>query len=327
MKTRSFPKIILTMSALFIFCGLLTATSGAASFTVNNTGDNGGVNPAPGAGTGTLRQAIVDANATSGADTITFTVTGTILLASELPGLFDDVAISGPGANALTVKRDPSAAAFRIFLIGVGKTVTISGLTITNGSSTNFGGGINNGGTLTVTNSTISGNSGGTFGGGGIYNFGGEGGSATLMVINSTLSGNSAANRGGGIFNDSFYGSSTVTITNSTLSDNSAYDGGGIYNENGGEGGSATVTVTNSTFSGNSADGTGGGIYNVTAPGSTTVTVTNSTFSGNSAHTFSAGGIFNNCGTRSPTAHSAATQAASTTAAASTTTARPTARR
>jgi hypothetical protein len=33
-----------------------------STFTVTNTGDNGGVNPAPGAGTGTLRQAIVDAN-------------------------------------------------------------------------------------------------------------------------------------------------------------------------------------------------------------------------------------------------------------------------
>jgi hypothetical protein len=33
-----------------------------ATFTVTNTGDNGGVDPAPGAGTGTLRQAIVDVN-------------------------------------------------------------------------------------------------------------------------------------------------------------------------------------------------------------------------------------------------------------------------
>jgi hypothetical protein len=39
---------------------------------VTNTGDNGGVNPAPSAGTGTLRQAIIDANATPGADTIDF---------------------------------------------------------------------------------------------------------------------------------------------------------------------------------------------------------------------------------------------------------------
>jgi hypothetical protein len=34
-----------------------------STYTVTNTGDNGGVNPATGAGTGTLRQAIVDANA------------------------------------------------------------------------------------------------------------------------------------------------------------------------------------------------------------------------------------------------------------------------
>jgi titin len=34
-----------------------------STFSVTNTGDNGGVNPAAGAGTGTLRQAIVDANA------------------------------------------------------------------------------------------------------------------------------------------------------------------------------------------------------------------------------------------------------------------------
>src|SRR5687767_13120059 len=33
-----------------------------ALFTVTNVGDNGGVDPAPGAATGTLRQAIVDAN-------------------------------------------------------------------------------------------------------------------------------------------------------------------------------------------------------------------------------------------------------------------------
>src|SRR6188768_3093770 len=34
-----------------------------ATWWVTNTGDNGGVNPAPLAGTGTLRQAIIDANA------------------------------------------------------------------------------------------------------------------------------------------------------------------------------------------------------------------------------------------------------------------------
>src|SRR5437868_6856522 len=46
-----------------------------STFTVLNTNDNGGVNPAFGAGTGTLRQAIIDANATpnvGAADQIVF---------------------------------------------------------------------------------------------------------------------------------------------------------------------------------------------------------------------------------------------------------------
>src|SRR5207302_1589141 len=45
-----------------------------AVFSVITDTDNGGVNPAPFAGTGTLRQAIVDAAATSGTDDIIFTL-------------------------------------------------------------------------------------------------------------------------------------------------------------------------------------------------------------------------------------------------------------
>src|ERR1051325_10574687 len=47
-------------------------TQAVMTFVVTNAGDNGGVNPNPGAGTGTLRQAIVDANANAGPDTIQF---------------------------------------------------------------------------------------------------------------------------------------------------------------------------------------------------------------------------------------------------------------
>jgi CSLREA domain-containing protein len=67
------------------------------STVVTNTGDNGGVNPAPGAGTGTLRQAIVDANASAGAQTIIFNIPAsdpnfddgvfTIRPSSQLPAL------------------------------------------------------------------------------------------------------------------------------------------------------------------------------------------------------------------------------------------------
>src|SRR5690348_13272029 len=70
-----------------------------ATFTVTNTGDNGGVNPAPNAGTGTLRQAIIDANATAGDDQINFNIPGsgthTITLAGQLPGVSGNLVING----------------------------------------------------------------------------------------------------------------------------------------------------------------------------------------------------------------------------------------
>ena len=74
---RTGKKVLISVVIVVVWAalGLMTGTRGvlsAATFTVTNTGDNGGVNPAPGAGTGTLRQAIIDANATAGADTITF---------------------------------------------------------------------------------------------------------------------------------------------------------------------------------------------------------------------------------------------------------------
>jgi hypothetical protein len=63
-------------------------------------GDNGGVNPAPSAGTGTLRQAIVDANALGGAgNQINFNIAGsgahTIALAGPLPAISSNLLING----------------------------------------------------------------------------------------------------------------------------------------------------------------------------------------------------------------------------------------
>ncbi len=95
-----------------------------STFTVVNTGDNGGVNPAPGAGTGTLRQAIVDADAAAGTaampDLIQFnipttdpgynatTCAFTIAPFFVLPNITDTLVLDGysqPGAspNALAV--------------------------------------------------------------------------------------------------------------------------------------------------------------------------------------------------------------------------------
>src|SRR5262249_41118131 len=71
-----------------------------STFLVTNTGDNGGVNPAVGAGTGTLRQAIVDVNAdTGGQDTIRFSIQGlgvqTIRPQAALPVVTHSVVIDG----------------------------------------------------------------------------------------------------------------------------------------------------------------------------------------------------------------------------------------
>src|SRR4051794_3929785 len=67
-----------------------------ATFAVTNTNDSG---------SGSLRQAILDANAAPGADQITFAhrVHGTISLSSDELQITGDLNIFGPGADRLTV--------------------------------------------------------------------------------------------------------------------------------------------------------------------------------------------------------------------------------
>ncbi len=84
------------------FSSLLFSSLYAATYTVTVLTDNGGVNPLPGAGTGTLRQAIVDANANVGADIIDFNVGGvggpfTIALQAALPDLTDNSGVTIDG--------------------------------------------------------------------------------------------------------------------------------------------------------------------------------------------------------------------------------------
>ena len=179
------------------------------------------------------------------------------------------------------MSRAENAPAFRIFDVVAGLTVVIQGLTISNGSATQFGcgGGIYNpGSTVSVIHCTVSGNStDGT--GGGIC----AESNATLTIDSSTLSGNYAGDYGGGIANNG-----TLTINNSTLSDNRGeFAAGAILN---GFNGDASLTVSNSTLSGNTTQLHGGGIFNGGQS-----TVSNSTLSGNSGMT--AGAIVNRLGT------------------------------
>ncbi|HMZ20039.1 MAG TPA: choice-of-anchor Q domain-containing protein, partial [Blastocatellia bacterium] len=256
-----------------------------------------------------LREALINANnddqsgstdcaAGSFADTISFSVTGTITLGSALPDINTSLSINGPGASQLTISGNN---AVRVFNTGSNALdVTFSGITIANGLVTSAGNALGAGifsgstgaGVVTVMNCVLTGNTvnttGATSAGGAIFN----NSTGTVNVISSTIAGNTATgpNRNGaGIFNN---GTGSVNVTNSTLSGNTAGSGGGIYNNGGG-----TVTVTSSTISGNSASGSivfGGGIFNSNAG---TVNVSSSTISGNSANTNGGGIYINGVGT------------------------------
>jgi len=111
---------------------LLPTPAFAATFTVTNTNDSGA---------GSLRQAILDANATAGADTIAFNIPGagvhTIVPTTPLPLVTDPVLIDGytqPGSSANTLATG-SNAVLTIELDGSMLAGTADGLHITAGNS------------------------------------------------------------------------------------------------------------------------------------------------------------------------------------------------
>jgi hypothetical protein len=288
------PRILLLFTLLCAAVASLQIVH-AATITVTSTSDSG---------TGSLRQAIADA--VDNRDTIDFNLTypATITLTSgELP-VNTSIAITGPGADQLSVNGNHAS---RVFHIAVRKTVSISGLTITNGSATagdvlGVGGGIFNEGTLAVNNCSLSGNLASDLGGG-ICN------TATLAVNNCTISGNRTEGQftgGGGIFSGPIFsfdltGDATLSVTNSTLSGNTTGSGGGVVNQ-ADFFGNATATITNSAISDNRAQtGSGGGIFNSISSSddhNATLTVTDSIISGNQARG-SGGGVVNTAFNRS----------------------------
>ncbi|HJY27664.1 MAG TPA: choice-of-anchor Q domain-containing protein, partial [Pyrinomonadaceae bacterium] len=245
-------------------------------------------------GAGSLRQAIADACAGS---TITFnlaTVISPITLTSAELLVNKNLTITGPGSGSLTVQRSTAGGTpdFRIFNINGGVTVSIAGLTLSNGRvSGNFpgnaGGAIwNNHSSLTITDCILSGNSAVQVSpagfGGALYNDGSNGGSATLTILNSQITGNSAIGSGGGIFNFGFNGTANLSITNSTINNNSAPSGsGGVASS--GQGGNAPVQIIQSTLTGNNGQSGGGISMDGTQSGNAPLTVVNSTISGNRA--------------------------------------------
>ncbi len=164
-----------------------------------------------------LREAIAFANADpGGGDTISFApyVQGVVDLSlGTLPTITASMTIDGPGANVLTVDGQGQSG---IFSLGAGANITISGLTLADGSAFKGGAIENTGGKLAVSDCTLSGNT--ATNGGGIYSTG------TTTLTDCTLSGNSATSFGGAAFN--FLG--TMSLTNCTVSGNTAQSSAGL---------------------------------------------------------------------------------------------------
>jgi predicted outer membrane repeat protein len=239
-----------------------------ATFTVTNLSDAAVM--MPGDAPGTLRQAIFDANALPGADTIEFQngLTGTILLTEgELP-VSDSLTINGPGAAVLTVDGSGSPAGSRVINVGDGDDLTnsdfdLSGVTITGGNSSGDGGAIRSTENVSISASTITGNTA-TLGGGGISFIGGPGEqTVTIYLADVQITNNMAIGGSGGGMDIETAGSGTLTVTveNSNFSRNVAAEAGGAAAVLVAPDVAAEVSVFNATIEANSAGTDGGAIF------------------------------------------------------------------
>jgi hypothetical protein len=232
---------------------LVAATASAQTYTVTRTDDP---NPAPcEPGDCSLRGALMASNAS---ETVNDVV---VLPASGAPYLLqyefipftisDETEVRGAGANQAVVKGDGMES---IFAVGVGTKATLTGLTITGGTSA-----IQSQSELILRGVSIEGNkwNGGTAG---IITNG------PLTVESSFLGFNRTESVTAGVI----FSNAPVTIVNSTIAHNSSKEGLGAI------GGNAGVTIVNSAIVSNRSE---------TAPaaavGGSPLTVRNSVFADN----------------------------------------------
>lgn len=219
-----------------------------ATFIVNNVLD-GPVTQADDL-PGSLRQAIFDANANSGPDTIKFnnTLSGQTLTLTHGELVLNDALT----VDALTLAEDVIINAdqlSRVFNITTASgDFAFLGLTMTGGRTTAAfadGGAINSStsGLLTFDQCTISGNeaAGTIAAGGGIF------ASGDVVLTSTAVTDNTSEGSGGGVR------AVGLTVDNGTISQNSSGSYGGAIR-------AFTITLTNTTISGNTSDNDGGGI-------------------------------------------------------------------
>jgi hypothetical protein len=226
-------------------------------------------------GPGSLRQAVLNANARGGADAITFaaSVHGSITLTSGQLSITGSLSVTGPGASALTVSGHNTSRVFQI--TGSSTIVLISKLTIANGNAgAAAGGGLLNYGKLTLSSAVVSNNVSASnstgastgVGGAGLMNFGTATISDTTFKSNHVYAHDNTFRDGGG----AIYNAGNLNVTRSLFASNTGQlspsvhpganpasygaNGGAIFN-------AGTMKLTNSTVYGNHADVLGGGIY------------------------------------------------------------------
>jgi hypothetical protein len=302
------PRPRRVLLGLTIVLGLLSASASAqaASFTVNDPGDYALATSSSTScvslhqNTCTLRAAVQAADNAGGANTIVLPE-GTYRLTIPAAGpsgtadpstgdldITDDLTITGAGPGATVIDANHVD---RAFAVQGGDALSLSGLTIENGSPSanstggQYGGAIYSVGALSLNGVTLSDNSappqpGGNPGfGGAIYVEYPPGFGATYPIVlrDATFIDN-AAQIGGAVF---LLNSDETTVTDSAFTGNTAISsvgfgsGGAIYDEAG-----HGLDVESSSFSDNYSNGLGGA---VDTEQNAFMTVTGSSFQSNSA--------------------------------------------
>ena len=295
--------------------GLLPAGAAADTFDVNKLGD-----PAPGACTAghcTLREAVIEAAAADGNDTVRlpsrkpyalkrdFALAGPEETKGDLDftnsfGLDNAVKITHPGQGR--AKIDAAAANDRA--IELDGELTLAKTTIRGGvanSTGEAGGAISvTGGILVLRRARLTGSSAPDVGGGLASvnasvivknsriagNSGGQGGGifigdvGHLELTRSTIEGNESNSDGAGIYHEE--GTGTTHIVESTIARNEAGRDGGALDTSAEE-----LRISNSTLANNTAEGRGGGIY---AAPDTNALVNHATIARNRADSDDTGG-------------------------------------
>ncbi|MFO7682342.1 MAG: choice-of-anchor D domain-containing protein, partial [Chloroflexota bacterium] len=294
---------VLLLATLFIFAHQPVY---AATLTVNTLTDKPLNDPTIDDGLCSLREAIEAANnnasvstndcpAGSGADTITFSVSGSIIFV-ETMYINSDITLSGPiildgdqATNLFTVSSSGKLSLLNMTLQngksgfggaiqgnGDGK-INAVGVSFIGNESTFSGGAINTNAALNLLGCNFSGNKAGENGGAITFN---GGANEALNIAGSNFAGNIAEEKGGAI---ALITTSPMSISDAIFSGNIAtgsqsdHGGGAIYIDNSYE--DNAISIVRSAFNGNLTPGGSGGAMQVA--GDIPITMVNSSFNAN----------------------------------------------